>query len=281
MSSYAFDLLDAAEAALAKGDIDTAESLVGSALKKAKQAADDEDDTDDTDTDTDDADDTGDTDDGDFEDDWSEPATSKTRKALRDLSKVSSFGEKYVNGGDGHVNMSHNVGHRHHPETYPTGVASATGARTRTKFDALVEHVRGRDNVSRSEAMTRARQEFPRAFQSHLEHHASLDTTSAKLSRHERNPVGKRAGGPTFEELVSAEMAKGCNFEIAGQRVCQMHGFRAMDNRSSLAKSSERIADRWEAAVYKLADDYDISLDEACRELRKRDPALFRALQVT
>jgi hypothetical protein len=42
--------------------------------------------------------------------------------------------------------------------------------------------------------------------------------------------VGKSA--PTsYEDLVSEQIAKGCSYEIAQQRVAQAHGFRALDTR--------------------------------------------------
>ena len=72
-------------------------------------------------------------------------------------------------------------------------------------------------------------------------------------------------------------MAKGCNYEMAAQRVCQAHGYDAFNNRM-MAKGSQDIEARFRKIVKSLSYEHDISLEEATRLARKRNPHLYRAL---
>src|SRR6516225_78242 len=106
--------------------------------------------------------------------------------------------------------------------------------------------------------MAYARTNFPDVFASYQEH---------------TKPVNKSAP-PTYEDLVAAEMKKGCNFQTAAQRVAQLHGFRAFDNQTSFAK-----ADVASAALENVADslhqsDASLSRCEALRAARKARPDL-------
>jgi hypothetical protein len=277
--SYGMDLIKQAERAMNSGDLDTAESLVNKALRGAlKNSSNNSADDEDNDFDSPSA--TSMNDDGSYDDtdDDSEDDDEELDKAIR---KVSALGEAYLDSGNGHRNMSASVSRIHAPHPLATDATSATGLRGRHKFDAMVDHVKERDGVSRNEAMTRARQEFPRVYQSFQEHLVNEDTASQHLSRGGgRNQVGKRADGITFESMVDAEMRKGCNYEIAAQRVCQQHGFRALDNRSSMAKAATTITDTWDDLVLKTATELDCTMNEAQRVVREENPSLFKALQV-
>ena len=88
--------------------------------------------------------------------------------------------------------------------------------------------------------------------------------------------VGKSA--PTsYEDLVGEQIAKGCSYELAQQRVAQAHGFRAMDTR--IMKSSN-LAPRFNRIAKSIADELGCELTEACQIARLENPTLFKALQV-
>jgi hypothetical protein len=89
--------------------------------------------------------------------------------------------------------------------------------------------------------------------------------------------VGKNSGSETFESLVSEQMVKGCNMEVASQRVAQLHGYEA--TRNSMYKGESKLSDRFQKRVDALiAEGY--SGEDACRIIRKADPTLFRAMQI-
>jgi hypothetical protein len=258
--------LDSAEAALAKGDISTAEDIVASVLRKASKAkaADDDyedvsnpsldsDDDDDGDSDEDSDGDDQDEDDDDVSKAWHEHSTSHSPARMR----------------TSHVRV-------HQPETYRVSATpQPEGPGKRHRFMSRVDHIRDRDGVSRTEAMSRARQEFPETYTDYQDHLSRRSTGRQHMVRG-HNLIGKSAS-TSYEALVAEQIAKGCNAEIAAQRVCQMYGFRALD---SQIYKGQNIMDRWQAKVEKLADDYGLSLDDACRELRRADPLLFKALQI-
>jgi hypothetical protein len=160
--SYGMDLIKQAERLMESGDLDTAEALVNKALRGALNNNNTADDNDfdspsstsmDEDGSFDDTDDDGEDEDNDG-----------------DLNKVSDFSEKYIHD---HKNMTASVNRQHPAQPRFTDATSATGVRTRHKFDGAVDYIKERDGVSRNEAMTRARQEFPRVYQSFQEHLAN------------------------------------------------------------------------------------------------------------
>jgi hypothetical protein len=272
--SYGMDLLKQAERAMNSGNLDTAEALVNKALRGAlNNNKNGNNSADDNENDFDSPSATSQSDDGSYDD-----TDDDGEDDDGDLNKVSAFAERFIHD---HKNMQASVSRQHPASPRFTDATSATGARTRHKFDAMVDHVKERDGVSRNEAMTRARQEFPRVYQSFQEHLASEPTVSQHLSRGGgRNQVGKRAVGTTFEQMVSAEMRKGVTAEIAAQRVCQLHGFRALDARSTIAKSADRIGDRFQEEVYKIADETGCDLTEASQIARRQHPELYKVLQL-
>jgi hypothetical protein len=145
----------------------------------------------------------------------------------------------------------------------PGSLPSSTHPPNRHKFEALVDKIKNEEGVPKSYAMALARKRYPDVFASYQ------DRTQSNYSK---------AAPTTYEELVEAEMRKGCNVEVAGQRVMQLYGSAALRHRT-FAKS-EVIADRFE----KVAEDAWLA-DEDCdhctalRKARLSNPRLFRALQ--
>jgi hypothetical protein len=89
--------------------------------------------------------------------------------------------------------------------------------------------------------------------------------------------IGKGAASTTYEDLVSEQIAKGCSYELAQQRVAQAHGYEA--TRNTMYKGESRLADRFQKRIDDLiAEGY--SGEDACRLIRKSDPVLFRAMQI-
>jgi hypothetical protein len=264
------DMLKTAEQAMQRGDLDTAEHWLDR-LEKAK-AADDED----------------------LEDDWSEPANAKADGNNASNDDEDDYEDDYEDEDEDdaltkaerfadHVNMTAAVrpsrsararGYDSQGDTYRTGISPTVTQPKRHKFDSRVEFVQERDQCTRNEAQTRARQEFPSTFADY-QNHVARQRTSAQHVLRGGHFIGKR--GPTFEDLVSAEIRKGCNMEIASQRVAQAHGFRALDTRM-LAKG-ESIVDRFQKRVDAVMYEEGISAEDAMRKVRRASPHLFRMMQ--
>jgi hypothetical protein len=90
-----------------------------------------------------------------------------------------------------------------------------------------------------------------------------------------------KRGPTTFEDLVNIEMAKGVSAEVAGQRVAQLHGYRAFDHRNmSKAEATSVLA---EDVLLKRAediwqDDPSASRTDALRLARLASPQLYRRM---
>jgi hypothetical protein len=195
------DLLKAADRALAVNNLDAAESIVDGLLMKVKQAADDSDD-----SDYDDAsnpsmdaadDDNGSDDEADDEDEE------------EDVSKA--YHERSTSGAPTRMRGQHVAVNR--PDTYRiSATPPPEGPGKRHKFEARVDYIKDRDNISRTQAMSRARAEFPQTYTSYQRHLASRTTRQQHMVRG-WDRVGKSA--PTsYEELVSEQIAKGCSYEL-------------------------------------------------------------------
>jgi hypothetical protein len=263
-------IIKSAEAAMARGDLDRAEALVNSVMRK--QAADDEDEG--------------------MEDTWSEHADAESdgnNASLDDDEEESDFEDDENDDEDdpavikaeafvaNHRNMSDTVSRGHHPETYRTGISPTVSQPQRHKFDARVEYIADRDSCSKTEAMSRARQEYPETY-SNYQQHLARQRTSAQHVVRGGHFIGKRTP-TTYEDLVSAEIRKGCSHEIAGQRVAQQHGFAAMRTRSTFAKAADTISDRFNKRVDQIAFEDGCGLDEATRRARIENPRLYAALR--
>jgi hypothetical protein len=137
---------------------------------------------------------------------------------------------------------------------------------SRHKFVGRVDFVKARDGVSRSEAMSRARNEYPDDYAAYQ-----------RLGKSTNN-ISKYAPS-TFDQMVEQEMAKGCNREIAGQRVAQLHGFRAFDNGSRTVKRRGDLIYEFQKRVDEIMYKDGVDATEATRRARMEDPRLFRAMQ--
>jgi len=261
------ELLKAADRALATNNLDVAESLVDSLLLKVKQAADDEADDDDYDPnasnpsmDASDSDDDGDDDE-------------------EDVSKA--FHEH--SGGDSPHRMRGQHLRVQRPETYRLSAApqQPQGRTKRHRFESRVEHIKQRDNISKTEAMSRARVEHPVLYTEYQGWLADRSTSQQHMTRGWQR-IGKR-GGSSFEEMVSDEvLRKGVTAEVGAQRIANLYGYAATRDDNRMFKASgESIVKRFQAEVAKIMDEDGCDATEATRLARIENPVLFKALQVT
>jgi hypothetical protein len=102
----------------------------------------------------------------------------------------------------------------------------------RHKFDALTDKIMREENTSKTEAQSRTRQRFPDVYRSYQDHLAGSSTQQQSFARSRVRGSYTKSAPTTFEDLVNAEMRKGCNYEIAAQRVLQLHGANALRNRA-------------------------------------------------
>jgi hypothetical protein len=130
-----------------------------------------------------------------------------------------------------------------------------------------------RDSCSKNEAMSRARQEHPREFQT-WQAALSSSPTNEQATRRAGRGVGK-AMPMDYESLVSAEMRKGASWRCAENRVINAHGSGALRNRMM---KSEDLSHRFAAIVKRLSFEHQISMEEATRMARHRNPALVKAM---
>ena len=108
--------------------------------------------------------------------------------------------------------------------------------------------------------------------------HGETSDQFNKLRQHEQQ-VKK-----SFEQAVAEEMARGCNETVAGQRVLQAHGYRALDKRDTFIAKGLAASAAVEDKFYKAAGDVILrdGLDsrmEGLRRARLENPKLWRALQ--
>jgi hypothetical protein len=111
----------------------------------------------------------------------------------------------------------------------PGSLSSSTHKPNRHKFEAMAEKIANEEGIPKSEATRQARLRFPDVY--------------AAYQRHAANGVAKSAPAD-FETLVSAEMQKGCNYEVGAQRVMQMYGSAALRN-SAITKRADFVEDRF------------------------------------
>jgi hypothetical protein len=178
--------------------------------------------------------------------------------------------ERYLDRGRGHQNMGPvRVNERFPPDPYQLGFVDVVGQGKRHKFDARVDLVAERDGVSRNEAMSRARQEFPESYADYQMWLAEQPTNQQHIRRSWGNDSRAAKGAATtYEDLVAQEMRKGCNYEIAGQRVMQTHGSAALRSRALGPRSDPaRITKRLTQRIDELRAD-GLSGCEALRKLR-------------
>jgi hypothetical protein len=171
---------------------------------------------------------------------------------------------------------SHGTGPSQNSDTYATGNWPTTGAPARTSFDQKVDDVMDRDGTARHIAMATARNEYPREF---TDHQNSLSSAPTR-SQHARRGAGqatKSAPVTYYEDLVAEQMAKGCNYEMAKVRVAQLHGYDAQRMPSLMRKGAD-LGERFQKIVKRLAFENDLSMEDATRLARHRNPSLYKAM---
>jgi hypothetical protein len=161
-------------------------------------------------------------------------------------------------------------------DPYATGSNRTTGAPSKTAFDHKVDMVMARDGVARHIAMQTARNEFNREFS---EHQNSLSEGPTRNQHAHRSAGQATKSAPTYyEDLLSREMAKGCNMEIAAQRVAQQYGYDAQRNYPSMIRKGADLSERFARIVKSIYTTEDVTKEEATRLARHRNPALYRAM---
>jgi hypothetical protein len=261
------DLIASVDALIKAGDYDGAEhalaradSMVNKARSRAVQ-----DDEDDFESPSDPSNDY----DGDDDDDDEE-----------DGVRVKKASEHYSYHGYGGTPSpatpaSYGTGPNQKSDTYATGSWPTTGAPSKTEFDGKVDMVMERDGTSRHIAMATARNEFPREF---TDHQNSLSEGPTRNQHARRSSAQATKAAPTFyEDLVAEQMAKGCNEEMAKVRVAQLHGYDAQRMPSLMRKGAD-LGDRFQRIVKRLAFENDISMEDATRLARHRNPSLYKAM---
>jgi hypothetical protein len=142
------------------------------------------------------------------------------------------------------------------PEGRPGKLKTVDHATWRTKMQQIAEGIAASENCSKTEALRRARERNPALSHQNL----------------------SKSAPSTYEDLVNAEMKKGCNCETAAQRVAQLHGYRAFDNRV-ISKGEVASAVLEQAAADLYQSDGSLSRCEALRKARLSNPNLFRKMQ--
>jgi hypothetical protein len=158
----------------------------------------------------------------------------------------------------------------HQPYPHSLGTTDAVQEPVRSKFDAMVENIVRDEGVSKTTAMTLARQRYPRIYQSHQQANAA-SSTSAQRTAHAGYGSGYRKSAATsYEQLVAAEMAKGVTMEIAAVRIANTYGTARQFPRT-FGKSSDpgRLVKRLDARIDEVVADTGLTRCEALRELRK------------
>jgi hypothetical protein len=154
---------------------------------------------------------------------------------------------------------------QHSTANRPGALKHSTHSAPRHKFEALVDKIKNDQDCPKSEAMAIARQHYPDVYRSYQRHTSNSDTS-------------KRAPS-TFEDLVNVEIAKGCNYEIAAQRVAQLHGFRAFDYGSRITKRRGDLLYEFQKRVDEIMFKDGVDATEATRRARLEDWRLFSAMQ--
>jgi hypothetical protein len=169
-------------------------------------------------------------------------------------------------------------GPRQKADTYNTGITPVSGQPPlRTKWDSRVDMIMQRDQVARSVTMTRARTEFPKDYQTYQTLTTELPTNEQHMTR---RPIGANKRAPTcYEDLVSEQMLRGCNMEMAKVRVAQLYGYDAQRNYPGMVRKGADLSERFAKIVKSIHASEDVSLEEATRLARHRNQALYRALQ--
>jgi hypothetical protein len=232
-------------------------------------------------------------DDGDTEDDWSEPADAAGPNNNADgddeddsddseedddipMKTRKSHQGNYTLTEGRHSNMQSSRPSAHAPSYSAVGQTAAVQRPARHKFDSRVDYIQQRDGCNKTTAMQRARQEFPETYTDYQGWHSKQTAQQQQMSRSRVDSTSKRA--PVYrEDLIAAEMAKGCNAVVAEQRVMQMWGNAAPP--SMITKGADDLVDQFQDRVLDVVEETGCSLVEATQYVRKARPNLFKALR--
>jgi hypothetical protein len=161
-------------------------------------------------------------------------------------------------------------------DTYSLGSPSPDNRTASThKFDRLVEHVQERDGCSKNEAMATARREYPDVYTAYQDFVAGSPTSEQHSRRGAARGIGKSMPD-TFEDLVATEMAKGCSWRTAEQRVINTHGSTALNHR--MIKRDGSITREFTKRANAILEADGCDRTEALRRLRKEQPHMYDAL---
>jgi hypothetical protein len=254
------DLIKSADALIRSGDLDGADRALDRAMDKANHfhfyGIDDD------------------------EDDFESPSDPSNDDFDDDEDDVKKADEHYSYPHYGSTPSpatpsGHGTGPSQHSDPYRTDSWPTTGAPSRTAFDQKVDEVMARDGTSRHIAMATARNEFPREFTAH-QNSLSEGPTRNQHARRSSGQATKSA--PTYyEDLVAEQMAKGCSMEMAKVRVALLHGYDAQRMPSLMRKGAD-LGERFQRIVKRLAFENDISMEDATRLARHRNPHLYKAM---
>jgi hypothetical protein len=255
MSSLLHKLMKQASTLLNSGNLDAAEALLNELEKRLKHKVTVE---------------SGDDGEDGYSDDSNPSLDAKNSdRANNDGEDDEELGDE-EDDEDGVSKASINEVVRTHSEANRPGSLSESkhpsSSNARHKFEALVQDIKNKHGVPQTEAMAIARQYHPGTFADYQKQEASPRS------------IGKVAP-PTYEDLVNVEMKKGVTREVAGQRVAQLHGFRAFDNQTSFAKADIASAALEDVADQVYQSDASLSRCEALRKARLSNPTLFRRMQ--
>jgi hypothetical protein len=150
----------------------------------------------------------------------------------------------------------------------------------RHKFTSLSEKIQREENVSRTEAQSRARQRFPDAYRSYQDYLAGNPPQEQQFTRNAYRGSYLKRAPVTAEDYIAAEIRKGFSPEMAAQRVAQLHGFRAFDRVDAISKRANDIGAMFEGtAEHHWCDDASLSRTDALRKARLENRKLFRRYQ--
>jgi hypothetical protein len=265
-------------------DIDQAERLW--AVIEKQMAADEEDASDDdSDSEFDSPSDTSSQD-----DDLEEDDLDKLRKAVTPNLNWDTNTDVITDRGRGHQNMGATIeprgtarsrGYDSQSDTYQTSVSPAVRAADPTAWDARITQVMQRDSVSKTEAMVRARLEWPGEFQAWNQVNAAAPNTEQQTRRnYPSTNVGKSA--PTcWEEHVADHMARyQVSERLAKVRLANAEGYVPMRARM-FAKNGQTVQAAFDDEVEKIYEsDPTITLEAATRQARLENPRLAKALSL-
>jgi len=160
----------------------------------------------------------------------------------------------------------------------------------RHKFEALVDWLATENNISRTDAASRARKDYPDVFASYQNDYrrpgarpGALDYLQQPVSPRSREQLDTGGGRltkslPSYDALVQAEIRKGCNYDVAMQRVSLMHPEVNASHIQKISKGAGSVGD-YMAAVDKYMQNHGCERTVAMREIRKRMPATFAKYQ--